>query len=113
MLRPSKGDEIALAPTMPKKLQALEEQDEFDWGDTQQVVVDRQPATAVYINLRDQIVILQEARHYDDEEAFVYFDRLHIPALIAALRRTIGETAEPETIDVLRQAVFDLKPRRP
>lgn len=68
---------------------ALEET--FDWSGPD-VIIERQPATAIYRNAREGVVIRQEATGDDEDDQFVYFasdDDVRI--LIAALQREIGD----------------------
>jgi hypothetical protein len=64
------------------------EREHFDWGvGNPDIVVVSQPATAIYLNPWDQIVIRQEAETGDDDDDhFVRFTRENLPALIARLQ---------------------------
>lgn len=65
--------------------------EEFDWFESEAVIVERQPSIAVYRNPRDHVVIRAEGPG-DDEDAFIFLatDQA-IKALIAALQRELRE----------------------
>lgn len=58
----------------------------FDWFHDDTVIIHHQPATAVYGNAHDQVVIRQESPHAHDEDSFVFFSRSELPRLISALK---------------------------
>jgi hypothetical protein len=59
---------------------------DFDWRrDAADIVLNSQPATAVYENPRRQIVIRQEAQWPDDEDTTVLIDRVNLQAFIDRL----------------------------
>lgn len=60
---------------------------DFDWNETESVIVPEQAATAVYFNNAGQIVIRQKGDPYDDEDHWFLF----APANAAILARRILE----------------------
>jgi hypothetical protein len=52
------------------------------------LLIHEQPATAVYVNVFDQVVIRQEARD-DSSDQIVRFEPQHIPKLIARLQELV------------------------
>lgn len=62
-----------------------------EWNaDNPNLLVNCQPATQVYTNNFDQLVIIQEGRDCHDDP-FVRFDRVHVPKLIARLQAFLRE----------------------
>lgn len=62
--------------------------DKFDWNDDDSVLIGEQLATAVYRNRAGGVVIRQEARSFDDDDAFVVLrDVEAVRLVIKALRR--------------------------
>lgn len=73
-----------------------EEQDhdngrEWDWQrDSLDVVIFKQPATAVYTNPRGFLVIRQESHTGDDPDQLVVIDPAHAELFILALKQAAG-----------------------
>ncbi len=75
-----------LAPEPPSPAERFTAPDEFDWSTDPSVIFGYQPATAVYRNKFDAIVIRQEATN-GDEDCCVYFrDAAAVNALMVALK---------------------------
>jgi hypothetical protein len=64
--------------------------DDFDWAHDESVVVPAQPAIAVYINSREQVVIRAEGGDYG-EDSFVVISVEHLPKVIAKLTAILKE----------------------
>ena len=70
---------------------AIPDRTENEWSpNNPDLLVNCQPATQVYTNAYGQLVILQEGRDLDDDP-FVRFDPMHVPALIARLQRFVKD----------------------
>jgi hypothetical protein len=84
---PTCSDEIEtpLVPVLPKIEQATSG-DTFNWMDPDDVLISKQPCTAVYLNRNNQVVIRQEAEWNQDEDPFVHFDMHNVPLLIERLQ---------------------------
>jgi hypothetical protein len=76
--------EPPLVPAPPKLAESTS--DTFDWREKNDVVLEAQPATAIYWNTRVQVVIRQEASWYNDEDAVLWFEPANLPRLIARLQ---------------------------
>jgi hypothetical protein len=62
--------------------------DKFDWNSDDSVVIVEQLSTAIYRNRAGGIVIRQEARNFDEDDAFVVLrDAEAVRLVIKALRR--------------------------
>jgi hypothetical protein len=59
--------------------------DPFTWDDPEDVIIRRQPMTAVYWNGRGSVVIRQEAEWNDNDDPFLTFDPHNLPNLIHRL----------------------------
>lgn len=61
---------------------------DFDWSsENADIVVKKQPMTAIYLNPSDQVVIRQESDDGDtDADPFVFISREHLPAVIDRLQ---------------------------
>jgi len=75
-----------------RKLQPLasppEPDEDFDWNTDDSVIITEQPATALYWNSREQLVIRQ--RGWPDDDSFVYFNRAMLPHLIEMLQADVA-----------------------
>jgi hypothetical protein len=60
--------------------------DDFDWTDKDDVICQAQPATAIYWNAANQVVLRQEAGPCDDHDPFLYFEPGNLPRLIERLQ---------------------------
>lgn len=65
--------------------QAEAEPEGFDWATDDDVIIRRQPRTAVYWNRMGNVVIAQEAEWNDDGDPYLLFDPQSLPALIHKL----------------------------
>jgi hypothetical protein len=64
----------------------------FDWKrDSDAIVCQKQPRTAVYENSRDQVVIRQEANWDEQDDSYVVFNKSTIPDLIRSLADQIDK----------------------
>jgi hypothetical protein len=61
---------------------------DFDWNDTESVIIHDQPSTAVYLNERGQVVIRQA--QWPDDDSFVYVS----PEFVGVLARAVMDAAE-------------------
>ncbi|WP_442582511.1 hypothetical protein ACSBOB_11440 [Mesorhizobium sp. ASY16-5R] len=81
------GD-ISLQNTAPVTADETEDAAKFDWNSDDSVIIAEQLAVAVYRNRAGGIVIRQEARNFDDDDAFVVLrDTEAVRLVIKALRR--------------------------
>lgn len=77
-------------PTPPAVDAANVAKDKKRWGpDDPNMVIRGQPATAVWVNGYDQVVICQEAHGFEDDDPFIFVDRHNLPALIAKLKEYV------------------------
>jgi hypothetical protein len=81
------GDGVAARPDLTVKAVVAEPEEDHFLPECADLVIPSQPATAVYTNRYDQIVIRQEASGYDDEDKFIYICPHHLDALIVRLRK--------------------------
>jgi hypothetical protein len=63
--------------------------DDFNWCDTDSIVVPSQPCIAVYINPHDAVVLRQEGP-YPEEDQWVYVTKPNVPSLVQALLEAAG-----------------------
>ena len=71
------------------KTESHDDPDEFDWSG-ENVVIQEQPATAVYFNLEGALVIRQRASDYHCDDPFVYIGPDHIEAFLDKLCDVCG-----------------------
>ena len=69
---PVKEDPIKAAEAKLASLLSQPDADDFDWNKDASTVLEEQPATAVYLNNREHVVIRQRALPYGDENSFVH-----------------------------------------
>lgn len=74
----------ALVPVPPEP-EKDEPEAEFHWGSDDSVLLHAQPATAIYTNKFNQVVIRQEAAWNYDEDSFVFIDGKNLKRVIDAL----------------------------
>src|SRR5271165_1450991 len=75
------------APTEPEQERQAEEECDFSWSAIEDsVVIQAQPAIAIYFNRRDEVVIRQESQ-FGDEDHFVYVRHENLRLLIARLQQ--------------------------
>jgi len=72
----------------PAERVEAEDDRDFDWRDTEAVIIEEQPKTACYWNPMGQVVLRQRGGPCD-EDAFLIFNLEHIPALIFALKQMV------------------------
>ncbi|MGF1628289.1 MAG: hypothetical protein ACFCUT_02360 [Kiloniellaceae bacterium] len=71
--------------------QAEDEGRSWCWSrDHRDVVLHRQPKTAIYVNTHDQLVIRQEPFCDDDDDVIVVIDRANAELFILALQQAAG-----------------------
>jgi hypothetical protein len=81
------GKQSELPGTAPVK---SGQEEDFDWKGLD-VIIQTQPATAIYRNVHQAVVIRQEALNGDDDQ-FVFFATANdVRTLVNALRREIGD----------------------
>ena len=81
------GDLLASAPKSTALTVVPEPEstsENFDWNNDKSVIINEQPATAVYFNHNDQLVIRQ--RCWPEDDSFVVIDRAHLPHLTEMLQ---------------------------
>jgi hypothetical protein len=79
----------ASPPIQPQRTDDDEPSD-FDWvKDKADIVLPEQPATAVYLNLRGDVVIRQ-ARDYGEDDDLITVRPENIPALISGLQKAVA-----------------------
>jgi hypothetical protein len=61
---------------------------EFDWSDTECVVLPEQPETAVYWNPRGELAIRQ--RRWPDDDSIIYITRANIDTFLDRLTEICG-----------------------
>jgi hypothetical protein len=64
----------------------IQDNSRFDWANDPAIVIKRQPAIAIYVNCRGELVIRQEAGIGFDEDECVFVRPDHVVKLIGALR---------------------------
>jgi hypothetical protein len=62
---------------------------EFNWSTDESVIINEQPATAVYWNKQDQLVIRQQVP-YPDEDVYVVFNQENLRHLIEMIEMRLG-----------------------
>ena len=82
---------------------------EFDWHDTDEVIVREQPAVAVYLNLAGDIVLRQQGDVFDDD-AWIWFHPEHAAAIAAAILEAAGLDAPVLTPSQTTDAVLPKDP---
>ena len=65
--------------------------DNFDWRSDDSIILGYQPATAVYRNACNAVVIRQEGAGYDDDQFVILRDDEAVHRLVAALHVEVGE----------------------
>jgi len=61
------------------------DQGRFDWANDPAIVIKRQPAIAIYVNCRDELVIRQEADIGFDSDECVFVRPDHADTLVKAI----------------------------
>jgi hypothetical protein len=68
--------------------------DDFDWSsngeDSDSIVVNHQPAIAVYLNPRNEVVIRQEGHYGPDEDQFVFVTKDNVTKFVQAILEAAG-----------------------
>jgi hypothetical protein len=59
---------------------------DFDWKDEDEVIIHDQPTVAVYVNVRNQVVIRSQGDGYWTEDQWVVISRPNLAALISRLQ---------------------------
>jgi hypothetical protein len=73
---------------------ATDDHDSERWtAKDEYLVIADQPATRVYQNVFRGVVIAQEARDYGDDDPFIHVQPKNLPALVAALQRSLPKRA--------------------
>ena len=72
--------------TRPLSFGGPEPTDRFDWNEDNSVCISEQPATAIYTNRWDQIVIRQQARWDEEEDRIILISRANIEHFISMLQ---------------------------
>jgi len=62
--------------------------EDFDWSDTESVILPEQPATAVYFNPRGELIIRQ--KRWPDDDSFIYIAPDFVSEFIDKLCDIIG-----------------------
>ena len=88
----SPGNEKHCTDLDSKPESEAQDPDDFDWADDPAIVLKRQPAVAVYVNRRDEVVIRQEADIGYDEDEFIFVG----PDNAETLARAIVSAAKPK-----------------
>ena len=60
--------------------------DKFDWSTDDSIILGYQPATAVYRNACNAVVIRQEGAGYEDDQFIILRDAEAVPRLVDALQ---------------------------
>ncbi|ANM10378.1 MULTISPECIES: hypothetical protein [unclassified Rhizobium] len=68
----------------------IEQEEDFNWKGPD-VIIQAQPATAIYRNVHDAVVIRQESMTEDDDHFVFFATKSDVRTLINALKREIGE----------------------
>ena len=64
--------------------------DNFDWRSDDSIILRYQPATAVYRNACNTVVIRQEGAGYEDDQFVILRDAEAVNRLVAALHDEVG-----------------------
>jgi hypothetical protein len=70
----------------PTPQPAPKKEPDFDWKDTESILIPEQPQIAVYANPFDQVVIRSRGDGYWEEDQWVFISRPNLPALISRLQ---------------------------
>jgi len=69
---------------------------DFDWHDSDSIVIRLQPGVAVYLNPHDEVVIRQEDQYDVSDDHFVYIARDNVLKVVERMLEVAGiSTAEP------------------
>lgn len=85
-------DSGSTKPT-PANSNPVPDTDDFKWGaDNEDVIVQDQPATAVYSNACGGVVIRQERAWDEEEDSYVFFNSPEVARkVVAAILRQLGD----------------------
>lgn len=86
---PEPKQALAVIPAQKKPATEPEPENEFDWNTDSSVVLNERPATAVYFNNAQDLVIRQK-QPWDSEDAFVYIPRDAINEFLDRLTDACG-----------------------
>jgi hypothetical protein len=73
-------------PTPPTPALKPKPEPDFDWNDEDEVIIYDQPTVAVYVNVRNQVVIRSQGDGYWTEDQWVVISRPNLTALISRLQ---------------------------
>ena len=86
---PSRGPDLFTSASATDQAPDELDPDKFDWRSDDSIILGYQPATAVYRNACNAVVIRQEGAGYEDDQFVILRDAEAVRRLVAALQAEI------------------------